>query len=240
MRAWLAMFFCLTACSNSNDLDQAPVYLGNFSLGHNVVIAPNLTRAPASREASEGEWVEALTLAIDDRFARYNGPGLYHFGVSVEGYLLAIPGVPFVVSPKSALSVRLTVWDDSRERKLNSEPKVINVFENISAQTVISSGLLQTRNKQMENLARNVAKQIESWLVKQNFEKGWLEEDGIPVKRKPRGQDVRAFLRNEEQQRSDEQKAIDAAVAEAISGRPAVPLGPTVSDADSSVLEDEE
>ena len=76
MRAWLAMLFCLTACSNTSDLDQVPVYLGNFSLGHNVVVAPNLTRAPASREACEGEWVEALTLAIDDRFARYNGPGL--------------------------------------------------------------------------------------------------------------------------------------------------------------------
>ena len=43
----------LGACTNANDLDKAPVDLGNFALGHNVVVAPNLTKGPASRDASK-------------------------------------------------------------------------------------------------------------------------------------------------------------------------------------------
>ena len=72
--ALLGLIF-ITACTNPNDLDEAPAYLGNFQLGHNVVVAPNLTKGPASREASEEEWVTAVTEAMTDRFTRYRGPG---------------------------------------------------------------------------------------------------------------------------------------------------------------------
>ena len=50
----------LTACTNPNDLDEAPVYLGGFHLGHNVVVAPNLTKGPASRDATKEEWIKAM------------------------------------------------------------------------------------------------------------------------------------------------------------------------------------
>ena len=46
----------LAACAGSNDLDGELPYMGNFRLGHNVVVAPNLTRGPASRAASKEEW----------------------------------------------------------------------------------------------------------------------------------------------------------------------------------------
>lgn len=220
MRVLLVSLLCLAACGDTNDLQKTPVYLGDFSLGHNVVVAPNLTKAPASRDATADEWIEALTDAVDDRFRRYDGTALYHFGLSIEAYLLAVPGVPLVVSPKSALSLRLTVWDDAEGRKLNSTPEVINLVESVSGKTIVGSGLLQSREEQMDNLVKQAAKQIENWLVQQNFENGWLEEDGVPLKEKPKGQDILSFLRRQERQKSDDQRAIEAAVAEALAQTP--------------------
>ena len=60
----------LGACTNSNDLKDPPVDLGNFHLGYNVVVAPNLTRGPASRKASKKEWIGAMTKAVGERFGR--------------------------------------------------------------------------------------------------------------------------------------------------------------------------
>jgi len=164
----------LAACTNPNDLDRAPVDLGNFELGHNVVVAPNLTKGPVSREASKEEWIAAMKLAIDERFGRYDGTRFYHFGISVEGYVLAIPGVPLVASPKSALILNITVWDDKSGKKLNDEPEMITVLESISGNTIISSGLTQSKEKQMENLTRNAAKLIQNWLVRQRANEGWF------------------------------------------------------------------
>ena len=63
----------VAACTNPNDLDETPAYLGNFHLGHNVVVAPNLVKGPASREATKEEWIDAVTKAMTDRFGRYDG-----------------------------------------------------------------------------------------------------------------------------------------------------------------------
>ncbi len=168
----------LSACTNANDLDEAPVYLGNFSLGHNVAVAPNLTKGPASRDATEEEWVAAMKDAIDERFSRYDGEKLYHIGISIEGYVLAIPGVPVVASPKSALIIRVTAWDDAAGQKLNEAPKQITVVEDISTNTIFGSGFTQSKDVQMKNLARNAAKLIQNWLVRENARNGWFEPDG--------------------------------------------------------------
>ena len=174
----------LGACTNPNDLEEEPVYLGNFHLGHNVVVAPNLTKGPASREASKGEWLAEMKAAIDERFSRYDGDKLYHLGISIEGYVLAIPGVPVVASPKSALILNVTAWDDSTQTKLNEKPELITVVESFSGPTFLGSGLTQSKKKQMYNLTRNAAKLIENWLVAQNNEHGWFEDDGRPAKEK--------------------------------------------------------
>lgn len=178
--ALLALVAALSGCTNPDDLDQAPRYLGNFAMGHNIAVAPNITKGPASRDASAEEWIAAMTAAMDERFGRYEGDKLYHFGISIEGYVLAVPGVPVVASPKSALIVRVTVWDDAAAAKLNDEPHQVTVIESFSANTVLGSGLTQPKEKQMENLTRNAAKLIENWLVRQNARKGWFEDDGTP------------------------------------------------------------
>ena len=140
-----------------------------------MVVAPNLTKGPASREASKEEWIAAMTTAIDERFGRYEGERLYHLGISVEGYVLAVTGIPLVASPKSALILKVTVWDDAMQKKLNEEPHQVTVMESVSGSTILGSGLTQTKEKQLENLSRNAAKLIQAWMEQQNHEQGWFE-----------------------------------------------------------------
>jgi hypothetical protein len=173
------------ACTNPDDLDQEPVYLGNFQLGHAVVVAPKLTRGPASRKATDAEWIAAMTDTLTDRFSRYRGGKLHHLGVSLEGYVLALPGVPVVASPKSALILNVTVWDDAAGEKLNPEPHMVTVVESISPSTWIGSGLTQSREEQLENLTLNAAKQIETWMTRQNATRGWFEPRAVSANETP-------------------------------------------------------
>jgi hypothetical protein len=170
----LALLVGLTACTNPNDLDEAPVDLGAFDLGHNIVVAPNMTKGPVSRDATPEEWIASLTTAIDERFGRYEGDKLIHFGVSVEGFVLAQPGIPIVASPKSVLIINLTVWDDAAGAKLNETPEQITILESFSGKSFLGSGLTQSRETQMLGLSRNAAKQIEAYLVKKHAEEGWF------------------------------------------------------------------
>ena len=179
--ALLASVVVMAACTNPNDLDEAPVDLGDFRLGHNVVVASKMTRGPVSREATADEWQEALGTAISDRFGRYEGDKLYHLGVSVEGYVLAYPGIPIVGSPNSVLILLVTVWDDAAGAKMNEPPEQITIMETISGNTILGSGLTQSKEVQMENLSRNAAKQIETFLVRRRAAQGWFGETQAPL-----------------------------------------------------------
>lgn len=173
-----ALLLGLAACTNANDLDKAPVDLGDFRLGHNIVVAPKMVKGPVSREATADEWIASLTGAVAERFERYSGEKLYHFGVSVEGYVLAQPGIPVVASPKSVLIINLTVWDDAKGKKLNDKPEQITVLESLSGNSIVGSGLTQSKEQQMQNLSRNTAKMIEEFLVRKQAEEGWFKPEG--------------------------------------------------------------
>ena len=86
------LMLSVAACKGAADLQDAPAPLGDFKLGHNIVVAPKVQKGPLSRNASKEELTTALQAAIAERFDRYDGEKLYHFGVSVEGYVLAAPG----------------------------------------------------------------------------------------------------------------------------------------------------
>ena len=73
----------------------------------------NLTKGPVSRDATPEEWKEAVRAAFEPRFKRYDGGKFYHLGVIVEGYVLAQPGIPVVLAPKSALIFSVTVIEDA-------------------------------------------------------------------------------------------------------------------------------
>ncbi|MBU2982897.1 hypothetical protein KO498_13850 [Lentibacter algarum] len=172
----LACVGALVACTNPNDLDEPAADLGNFRLGHNIVIAPNFQKGPLSREMSDERWIEAVKARIAERFERYDGEKLYHFGISLEGYVLAQPGIPVVASPKSALVMRVTVWDDAAGVKLNKKAEQLLVLESLSGEQVIGSGLTQSAEQQLENLTKNASKMLESWLLKQKASEGWFTE----------------------------------------------------------------
>ena len=151
--------------------------LGEFNLGYNVVVASKMRQGPISRKATEEEWVSALKSAVDERFSRYEGAQLYHLGVSVEGYMLAPPGLPLVYTPKSALIINVTAWDDAAGKKLNEEVKQFTVFETTTGSTfLIGSGNNRTKEDQLKGLSRNAVGQIEDWLVQEQEENGWFNK----------------------------------------------------------------
>ncbi len=173
--ALLVVVLGLSACEDINDLSKPPAPIGEFSLAHNVVVAPNLVMGPASREASNEAWTEAVKKAVDERFSRYDGDQHYHFGISLEGYVLAQPGLPVVLSPKSVLILKLTVWDDAAGKKLNEEPEQITVLENLDGETIVGSGLTKTADEQMKTLAENSAKLIQRWITREHRTKQWFK-----------------------------------------------------------------
>lgn len=154
----------LTACGR-NDLAEPPVPLGDFRLGLNIVVADNVQKVPISREASVEEWEEVMKAAVADRFGRYEGPRLFNIGISVDGYALAPPGIPLVAAPKSVLVVTANVWDDAQQLQLNEEGHQITVFESLSGETMIGTGLTRTKRQQMEALSYNAVKRVEEWFL---------------------------------------------------------------------------
>lgn len=173
----------LAACQK-NDLAEAPVPLGNFELGLNIVVADNMKKVPISRPATQEEWESALIKAVDARFGRYSGTKLYNIGIAVDGFALAPPGIPVVAAPKSVLVISVSIFDDAAGTKLNTEGAQFTIFESFSGETVIGSGLTRSREKQIEILSYNAAKKVESWIL-ENPE--WV---GLPKKFKPSGADA--------------------------------------------------
>ncbi len=164
--ALLLLLTGLGACSLPEPANAPPADMGNFRLGYNVVLAKEPVIGPLSRTADEGSWQAAIKEAIDKRFGGYEGDKLYHLGINVEAYVLARAGIPLIISPKSALIINVTVWDDAAGKKLNEKPKQLTVLESLSDKTVIGSGLTQSKEQQQLNLATNAARAVQEWLLK--------------------------------------------------------------------------
>lgn len=173
--------FGLSGCQ-TNDLKEPPVPLGDFALGHNIVVTSNMQKVAISRKATPEQWEKSLEQAMEDRFGRYEGAKLYNIGISVDAYALAPPGVPLVLSPKSALGVTVTIWDDAAQKKLNEEGKQIIVMEKMSGETVVGSGLTKSAAQQMDTLSYNAAKAVEGWLLEHPE---WFGLPPLPVDKAP-------------------------------------------------------
>jgi hypothetical protein len=154
----------LAGCQ-TNDLAEPPVPLGNFALGHNIVVTSNMQKVPISRNATPEAWEKSLEKAMADRFGRYEGDKLYNIGISIDAFALAPPGVPLVLNPKSALGITVSIWDDAAQKKLNVEGKQLIVMEKMSGETVVGSGLTKSAAEQMDTLSYNAAKAVEGWLL---------------------------------------------------------------------------
>lgn len=170
----ILLVLSVAACNGAADLQDKPVPLGNFNLEHNIVVAPKAVKGPLSRKASKKDLAAAMKAAIAERFDRYEGDKKYHFGVSIEGYVLAQPGVPLVLSPKSILIINVTVWDDAAGKKMNDKPHQITVLESFGSGSIVGSGYTLSAEEQLKNLAQNASKAIERYLVQQQKEQGWF------------------------------------------------------------------
>ncbi|GGH42215.1 hypothetical protein GVY41_02530 [Frigidibacter albus] len=174
----IAAIVLVSACARE-DLSAPPEALGNFQLGHTIIVAKNAQVAGPSRTVTDEEWQAALQGEILKRTGRYEGDKLYHLGINIDAYALAYPGIPLVISPKSILVVSANVWDDSAQRRINAEPKQITVFEPFSGETLLGSGLMQDKQAQMTNLSEAAARQINDWLVEN---KAWFTPEAAAAR----------------------------------------------------------
>ncbi len=184
VRAMFALLLCgvIAACNGAADLGDAAVPLGDFDLEHNIVVAPKVQKIPLGRELETEVMTEILKEAVSERFDRYSGERRYHFGISIESYFLAPPGVPIVAAPKSAMIIRITVWDDAKNKKLNPKAHQITVIESLDQGPLVGSGYTKSAKEQFKNLSQNAVKQIENYLVKKNAEEGWFNDGVVTAK----------------------------------------------------------
>lgn len=168
MRRFLFAFpllLALAACGDATrDLAEPTDPIGDFQIGHIGVVAPNLQKLLVSRDATEEEWIEAVTDALAQRFERFDGGKFYHLGVSVEAYSLPPPIIP----GKSALALNVTLWDDAAQAKMNEEPKAIQIIR------VIETRLASTKESQMQWLVAEAAKEIEVWMREMQSSDDWF------------------------------------------------------------------
>lgn len=178
MRHLLGFFLLFVAsCGFVSDMDGPTEPMGDFALGFAVGLAPHPTKGPASREASNEDLGAALKAALIERFARFTAnedTRFYNIGASVDGYVLAQPGVPIVLSPKSVMVVRVTVFDDATGEKLNDEPLTVTSVEELSGESAIGSGLTMTAEEQLASITRVVASDLELMLREKHRKEGWF------------------------------------------------------------------
>ena len=160
-----AALLTLAACAERADLNEPVVPIGDFRLGHNVVVAKDTTEGPFSRDATEQELEAALSSEIEQRLRRYDGDGLYHIGVRIEAFVLGQPGIPILLSPQSVLILAVNIWDNETRQRLNAEPIRVTAFEALNTRVpILSSGLVNSKEEQLENLSISAALQIEQLL----------------------------------------------------------------------------
>lgn len=163
--AVLAMALLAGACTRPTaDLESPTDPLGNFRLGFVEVAAPNLQQLLVSRDVPAEVLTEAVDRAMETRFGRFAGNKTYHLAISVEGYSAPPPLVP----GKSAIVLRVSVFDDAARARLGDEPKLIYVIR------VVEYRLNKTLDEVVEGLAEESARQTEVWLREQMLKTGWF------------------------------------------------------------------
>jgi hypothetical protein len=177
-RLILAAPLLLAACAAQPfDPEAARDPIGDFRMGHNIVVSDAPTQGPFSRDVSDDEWKTALTQAFETRLRGYSGTGLYHIGVKVEGYVAARSGVPVVYNPRSVLLLAVNVFDNRTGQRLNPEPHRLTVYESTTGgSALLGSGLTRTREDQIAGLSANAAEMLEAYL-RENA--AWFDRDPV-------------------------------------------------------------
>lgn len=167
-RLFLGLALAIAACAPTDTLEGPAPSLGDFRLGHAVVIADKVEYGPFSRKIDADQIKSVVARDIRARLGapRYDGDGLYHLGVLVGGLVLAAPGVPAVYVPSSAMIIEVNIFDNDTRAKLNAEPKQFLIREGIENMApIVGSGLVRDKDAQLENLSAQAAIAIQEWLL---------------------------------------------------------------------------
>jgi len=162
----LALAALVAGCSASGeDVGAMRAELGDFQLCYNIVTTNDAVQGPLSREADVEAFAEEIRTEIDRRLGRYQGGRLYHLALHLDAYVLAVPGIPIVASPRSALIVSANLWDDRLGRPLNEQPEQFTILESAGGSSIVGSGLSLSAEEQMTMLSQNAALRLETWLA---------------------------------------------------------------------------
>ncbi|QDI77222.1 MULTISPECIES: hypothetical protein [Leisingera] len=171
--ALLAAFALLTACGETR-LDEAPEDLGAFQARVTHVYTEKALQWPLSRNADHSEWTAPIENALNTRLRRYAGTQQYDVAVTLEGFMLAPPGVPVLFSPKSAVVVNVFVYDVANKKFLAKKHQM-EIFESTTGESaVLGSGHARTKEQQIQGLAVNIADKVEEWMAENHKEQGWF------------------------------------------------------------------
>ncbi|AHC99452.1 hypothetical protein [Leisingera methylohalidivorans] len=169
----LAALGMLAACGETR-LDEAPEDLGAFQARVTHVYTEKALQWPLSRNADHSEWDAAIKNALETRLRRYQGAQEYDVAVTLEGFMLAPPGVPVLFSPKSAVVVNVFVYDVA-EKKFLAKKHQMEIFESTTGESaLLGSGHARTKEQQIQGLAVNIADKVEEWMADQHKEEGWF------------------------------------------------------------------
>ena len=163
----------MAACTPAS-VNEPSEELGAFKLRVNYTFAEKAVKGPVSRDATAQEWEVALKDALASRLGRYNGSQEYDVAVTLEGYMLAPPGIPIVFSPKSTAIVNVFVYDVAQKKYL-VKAEQIQVLEGTTQESlVLGSGHSRTKEEQMAGLALNTALRVEDIMAEGHKENGWF------------------------------------------------------------------
>ncbi len=167
------------ACTQTQ-LYEEPESLGEFKLVKIVSFADKAKQGPISRDATSQEWTDALENAINIRLGRYTGSQRYIIGISLEGYMLAPPGV-VIYNPRSAAIVIVNVYDFDQEKFLAKEKQFFVLEDTTKETAIVGSGRVRTKEEQLSGLSLKVADEIEEWLAEEHKNNGWFDKRPDPI-----------------------------------------------------------
>lgn len=169
----LPLLALLVACGETR-LDEAPEDLGAFEARVTHVYTEKALQWPLSRNADHSEWTAPIENALNARLRRYKGTQQYDVAVTLEGFMLAPPGVPVLFSPKSAVVVNVFVYDVENKTYLAKKHQM-EIFESTTGQSaLVGSGHARSKEEQIQGLAVNIADKVEEWMAEQHREQGWF------------------------------------------------------------------
>ncbi len=154
----------LAGCATPDPLTEDLPGMGDFELALAIVVSRNAKKIPPSRTASPEQLQATMKSELERRFGAYSGGRRYILAANIDGYALAPPGIPVVLTPKSILVVSANLWTAEPQAKI-AGPEQIITFEGAEG-LLLGSGYVKDAEEQLVTLARNMARKIQSWLLR--------------------------------------------------------------------------